>query len=95
MKPIRTPSNVNVSKVNYEAKFGLRIGSKCVVNGAKEGTLLFVGLTHFAKGVWAGVALDTNDGKNDGSVKGERFVKVHRSGIDLKHGRVYELRFCP
>ncbi|KAL5265794.1 hypothetical protein ACHWQZ_G006482 [Mnemiopsis leidyi] len=73
MKPERTPSNVNVSKVNYEAKFGLRVGGKCIVNGAKEGTLLFVGLTHFAKGVWAGVALDTNDGKNDGSVKGERY----------------------
>ena len=75
MKPIRTPSNVNVSKVNYEAKFGLSIGGKCIVNGAKEGTLLFVGLTHFAKGVWAGVALDTNEGKNDGSVKGERWVR--------------------
>ncbi|XP_063675650.1 CAP-Gly domain-containing linker protein 1-like isoform X31 [Bolinopsis microptera] len=73
MRPIRTPSNVNVSKVNYEAKFGLRIGGRCIVNETKEGTLLFVGLTQFAKGVWAGVALDTDDGKNDGSVKGERY----------------------
>ena len=72
MRPLRTPSQIDISKVDYETKFGLKIGGKCVVNDAKQGTLLFVGLTQFAKGVWAGVALDTCDGKNDGSVKGER-----------------------
>ena len=69
MKPIRTPSS---NTVDYEAKFKLRVGGRCIVNGAKEGTLMFVGLTSFARGVWAGVALDTPDGKNDGSLKGER-----------------------
>ena len=72
MRPMRSPSQVDISKVDYEAKFGLKIGAKCIVNDAKQGTLLFVGLTKFAQGVWAGVALDTCDGKNDGSVKGER-----------------------
>lgn len=72
MRPMRTPSQSNVSKVNYEAKFNLHIGCKVLVNDAKTGTLLYLGLTEFAKGVWAGIALDTPDGKNDGSVKGKR-----------------------
>ena len=50
------------------------------MNGAKQGTLLFVGLTSFAKGVWAGVALDTDEGKNDGSVKGERLAATGING---------------
>lgn len=73
MRPTRTPSQHNLNNVDYEAKFGLKVGCKVIVNETKTGILLFLGLTEFAKGVWAGVALDTPDGKNDGSVKGKRY----------------------
>ena len=32
----------------------------------------FCGTTEFAPGIWAGVELDTADGRNDGIVKGMR-----------------------
>jgi dynactin complex subunit len=37
----------------------------------RVGVIEFVGLTKFAVGIWAGVVLDTPDGKNDGTVDGE------------------------
>ncbi len=50
----------------------LQPGDRVLVNGSKEGTLRFVGLTHFAKGIWVGVELDIAQGKNDGAVSGKR-----------------------
>ena len=35
----------------------------------------FCGTTEFAPGIWAGVELDTADGRNDGIVKGMRYVR--------------------
>ncbi|XP_033636643.1 CAP-Gly domain-containing linker protein 4-like isoform X2 [Asterias rubens] len=49
---------------------GLRIGDRVYVGDSKIGTLQFCGTTHFASGLWAGVALDEPDGKNNGSVAG-------------------------
>lgn len=46
------------------------IGERVFVNGVKPGRLAFVGTTQFKEGVWAGVVLDTVDGKNNGSVNG-------------------------
>ena len=45
------------------------------VAGNKLGTLRFCGTTEFAAGMWAGVELDTADGKNDGTVKGMRYFR--------------------
>lgn len=42
------------------------------MNNEKHGTLRFIGLTKFAKGVWAGIQLDDPDGKNDGVVAEQR-----------------------
>lgn len=50
----------------------LHPGDRVMVNGNKEGTLRFVGPTHFAKGIWVGVELDVAQGKNDGAVSGKR-----------------------
>ena len=50
----------------------LHPGDRVLVNGSKEGTLRFVGPTHFAKGIWVGVELDIAQGKNDGAVSGKR-----------------------
>ncbi len=49
---------------------GLSIGDRVYVGDSKIGTLQFCGMTHFASGLWAGVALDESDGKNNGSVGG-------------------------
>lgn len=51
---------------------GLKVGDRVVVVN-KLGTLRYCGTTEFAPGIWAGVELDTPDGKNDGTVKGMRY----------------------
>ena len=53
----------------------LQIGDRVFVNGSKLGTLQFCGATEFAGGIWAGVALDEAEGKNDGTVKGVTYFK--------------------
>ena len=55
---------------------GLKVNDRVVV-GTKLGTLRFCGTTEFATGIWAGVELDTEEGKNDGTVKGLRYFQVH------------------
>ena len=56
-------------------RFSFQIGDRVFVNGDKLGTLHFCGTTEFAGGIWAGIALDEPDGKNDGSVKGVTYFK--------------------
>lgn len=46
-----------------------------MVGGVKEGTIAFLGPTQFARGVWAGVVLDTRDGKNNGCVNGVQYFE--------------------
>ncbi|XP_065663121.1 CAP-Gly domain-containing linker protein 1 isoform X5 [Hydra vulgaris] len=50
------------------------IGDDVIIKGTnKKGKLLYVGETRFAAGCWAGVVLDDDSGKNDGSVAGVRY----------------------
>ncbi len=52
------------------------------MGGVKPGIVAFIGPTQFAPGVWAGVVLDSNDGKNDGSVKGVSYFQCEpNSGL--------------
>lgn len=45
-----------------------------MLDGSKvQGTVKFFGSTEFAPGDWVGIFLDTPNGKNDGSVKGQRY----------------------
>lgn len=53
---------------------GLKVNDRVVV-GSKLGTLRFCGTTEFATGMWAGVELDTQEGKNDGTVRGIRYFR--------------------
>ncbi len=53
----------------------LSVGDSVLVAGVKPGVVAFVGPTQFAPGVWAGVILDSYDGKNDGSVKGVSYFQ--------------------
>ena len=87
INPKSTPKTVaeqRVSERNIAAK-GTRnaisgvsdnftIGDDVGIKGTnKKGKLLFIGETRFAKGCWAGVVLDDDSGKNDGSVAGVRY----------------------
>ena len=49
----------------------------------------FCGTTEFAPGIWAGVELDTADGKNDGIVKGMRYFHCdHNHGIFVSPNKI-------
>lgn len=41
-----------------------------------QGTVAFVGTTHFSQGKWIGVVLDEKKGKNNGSVQGKTYFQV-------------------
>ncbi len=68
----------------------IQVGDRVMVHGSnKFGTLMFCGSTDFACGVWAGVALDDDSGKNDGSVNGVVYFKCKRNhGIFVQANKV-------
>jgi hypothetical protein len=56
-----------------ESQFQLE--ERVFVNGTKPGRLAFIGETQFKEGIWAGVVLDTLEGKNNGSVGGVQYFE--------------------
>lgn len=52
---------------------GIAVGARVVAMKKHAGTIRFMGPTRFAAGTWVGVELDSPEGKNDGSVQGERY----------------------
>ena len=56
----------------------LQVGDRVLVSG-KPGLLAFLGNTQFAKGTWAGIILDSFDGKNNGSVNDVQYFKCEPS----------------
>ena len=61
---------------------GLGTGQRVLVGNSVEGTVQFIGRTHFAPGMWIGVELEVPRGKNDGSVNGQRYFTCQaRHGI--------------
>lgn len=51
----------------------LRDGQVIRLADGRNAVVRFVGETTFAPGIWVGVELDDGNGKNDGSVQGERY----------------------
>ena len=51
----------------------LREGQVIRLADGRSAVVRFVGETIFAPGIWVGVELDDGNGKNDGSVQGERY----------------------
>nr|XP_027206746.1 CAP-Gly domain-containing linker protein 4-like [Penaeus vannamei] len=54
---------------------GLKLGDRVLVSGVKTGTLRFVGATEFSTGLWAGVELETQSGRHNGTVKGVMYFR--------------------
>ncbi|RWS27471.1 CAP-Gly domain-containing linker protein 1-like isoform X2 [Leptotrombidium deliense] len=53
----------------------LKVGDRVFVDGELPGVIRFIDYTNFASGKWAGVELDDEAGKNDGSVNGVRYFQ--------------------
>ena len=53
----------------------LQVGDRVLVDGNRAGVLQYLGATHFARGVWAGVELDLPRGSHDGSWQGQRYFQ--------------------
>ncbi|ETI27788.1 hypothetical protein G647_00237 [Cladophialophora carrionii CBS 160.54] len=51
----------------------VKIGQKVETQDGKQGTIRYIGPLHVASGEWLGLELPDDSGKNDGSVKGERY----------------------
>lgn len=58
----------------------------------QTGTLRYCGPTEFASGVWAGIELDDEAGKNDGSIGGISYFTC-----SPRHGNLVPrfVTFCP
>lgn len=64
-------SNNNPSPDIKQLSGAIIIGDRVVVpSTGQKGTLRYWGTTEFKEGLWAGIELDENSGKNDGSVHG-------------------------
>jgi hypothetical protein len=71
------------------ASLGIKIGDKVFVDAGtsktKKGTLRFAGETMFASGQWAGIELDDDSGKNDGSHSGIRYFSCKPKRGNINH----------
>ncbi|KAF1851912.1 uncharacterized protein K460DRAFT_362679 [Cucurbitaria berberidis CBS 394.84] len=50
-----------------------RVGQTVETSKLEQGIVKYIGPIHVAEGVWLGIELPTPTGKNDGSVRGERY----------------------
>lgn len=55
------------------ADLNVKIGQRIETQDGKQGTVRYIGPLHVASGEWLGLELADDTGKNDGSVKGERY----------------------
>jgi hypothetical protein len=72
----------------------LQVGDRVALTATPEveGTVRFSGKTKFAEGEWVGVELDVPKGKNDGSVKGDRYFECEpMRGVFVRYGHVKKL----
>lgn len=72
------------------------VGAYVEVASAGRGYVRFAGTTSFATGKWIGIELDEPRGKNDGSVKDERFFNCKPlHGMFIRPSQVKLIRVAP
>jgi len=79
---------------------GYEIGARCEAEmpdkSHHRGTIRFVGKTSAATGYWIGIELDEPFGKNDGSIKGQKYFECEdKYGVFLKPAKVKVGDFPP
>ena len=74
-QPSPTPSGSSTGPQSNGTTATFHVGDRVLVGGVKPGVIAFLGTTQFAKGVWAGIILDTLEGKNNGSVAGVQYFE--------------------
>ncbi|KAK5279464.1 hypothetical protein LTR20_004280 [Exophiala xenobiotica] len=57
------------------ADLDIKIGHTIVTQDGREGAVRYIGPLHIAAGEWLGLELPDDSGKNDGSVKGQRYFE--------------------
>ncbi|EKD19406.1 CAP-Gly domain-containing protein [Drepanopeziza brunnea f. sp. 'multigermtubi' MB_m1] len=74
----------------------LAVGATVKLTNGLIGVVRYVGQTEFADGDWVGVELETDDGKNDGSVKGDRYFECAPGrGMFLRPAAAVVIRPAP
>lgn len=91
----RPSSGSNVSVKSYHSADDvqlarLAVGQRVVYEPKGfTGTIRYLGLASFSTGFWVGIELDAPDGKNDGSVQGERYFSCEpRHGLFCRPSQV-------
>ncbi|KAK0100652.1 hypothetical protein ONS95_007105 [Cadophora gregata] len=74
----------------------LAVGQTVQLADGRIGVVRYVGQTEFADGDWVGVELDSFDGKNDGSVQGQRYFECEPSrGMFLRPSAAVVIQQAP
>ncbi|PWZ03635.1 hypothetical protein BCV70DRAFT_197834 [Testicularia cyperi] len=70
----------------------LQLHARVSISNLGHGEVLFVGQTSFAPGVWVGIELDVQNGKNNGSVQGKRYFECEDGfGVFVRPSQVHVL----
>lgn len=74
------------------ASLNPKIGDIAQTHDGRQGTVRYVGPLKIAAGEWLGLELPDNSGKNDGSVKGERYFTCQPGfGIFVRKESIIEV----
>jgi dynactin 1 len=57
------------------ADLSIKTGQTIITQDGREGVVRYIGPLHIAAGEWLGLELPDETGKNDGSVKGQRYFQ--------------------
>lgn len=86
----------NKDSQHSDKKKDLQVGDYVVVGGTKRGYIKFIGITKFSPGIWCGVELDDNIGKNDGSINGIRYFTCEKTrGVFAPLNKVTAVKTTP
>ncbi|KAL5119009.1 hypothetical protein ACEQ8H_003138 [Pleosporales sp. CAS-2024a] len=71
---------------------GLKVGQTVETSTGQVGIIKYVGAIHVAEGDWLGLELPTPTGKNDGSVRGERYFSCPAGhGLFIKESNIVQI----